>query len=193
MARPREFNVDQALDAALDVFWAKGYEATSLCDLLDAMDLSKSSLYDTFGSKHELYLKAIDRYVGERTEGHERAFLSAPSGRQAIEGAFRQIIDDATGKAPYQGCFAMNCAMERAQSDDEAAERVKQAFKRYQRNYEIVIRRAQAAGEIPASKDARALARFLTSSAHGLHVTAKANPDCEVLEDIVSTILEALD
>lgn len=193
MARPREFNADQALDAALDVFWAKGYEATSLCDLLNAMEISKSSLYDTFGCKHELFLKAMDRYAGERTEAHERAFLSAVSGRDAIEAAFRGIVEDATGDAPYQGCFAMNCAMELAQSDGAAAERVKQTFERYQRNYEIVIERAQAAGEIPAEKDPRTLARFLTSSAHGLHAMAKANPDRAVLEDIVSTILAALD
>ena len=75
----------------------------------------------------------------------------------------------------------------------EAADRVRDAFDRYQRNYEIVVRRAQAAGEIGADKDARALARFLTSSAHGLHAMAKANPDREVLEDVARTVLAALD
>ena len=62
MARPREFDVDDALDRAMNVFWAKGYEATSMSDLMAAMDLSKSSLYDTFGSKHELFLSALQRY-----------------------------------------------------------------------------------------------------------------------------------
>jgi len=162
-------------------------------DLMGAMGLSKSSLYDTFGSKHELFLQAMDRYAGDRTDGHEKAFLSAPSGRRAIEDSFRRIVDDATGAGPHQGCFAMNCAVEVAQSDPQAADRVRQAFERYQRNYEIVIHRAQSDGEIPASKDARALARFLTSSAHGLHAMAKANPDREVLEDVARTVLAALD
>ena len=193
MARPREFDVDRALNAALDVFWAKGYEAASMHDLMGAMGISKSSLYDTFGSKHELFIQAIDHYATTHTEAYEKALVTAPSGRRAIEESIWRIVDEATSGEPYQGCFAMNCAVEVCASDDTAADRVRKAFERYQRNYEIVVRKAQDAGEIGRDKDARALARFLTSSAHGLHAMAKANPDRAVLEDVARTVLAALD
>jgi len=87
----------------------------------------------------------------------------------------------------------MNCAIEVANSDAQAAEKLRAYFARYQRNYEIMVRRAQAAGEIPGSKDPTSLGRYLASSAYGLLVMAKANPDRDVLDDIASTVLATLD
>lgn len=193
MARPREFDINSALDAALDVFWARGYEAASMQELMTAMGISKSSLYDTFGNKRELYLQAIDRYANDRAQDHEKAFLSAPSARAAIEGSIWQIVENSAKPEAMQGCFAMNCAVEMGQDDPQAADRIQATFRRYQRNYEIMISRAQQAGEIPEDKDPCVLARFLTSSSYGLQVMARGDPDPAVLGDVARTILAALD
>ena len=84
MGRPREFNAEQALEQAMEVFWARGYEATSLQDLIGAMEISKSSFYEAFGSKRELFLSAIGHYIDTRTENVVKLLDEEDSGKAAI-------------------------------------------------------------------------------------------------------------
>ena len=182
MARPREFIEGEALGKAMDVFWSKGYEATSLADLTKAMGLSKSSLYDTFGNKHELYLAAMDRYnetvasiaVGSIIEG-------AGGGKKGIAAVFKCFVESMIRPEGRRGCFVANSAVEMGSRDDAAAKRVCAGLACMERSFRDAVETAQAMGDIPADRDALALARYLTASLNGLIVVAKARPGRRIL------------
>ncbi len=194
MARPREFNQGEALESAMQLFWAKGYEATSLSDLVGAMGLSKSSFYDTFGSKHALFLSAIDHYNETVASRRAAALIAgAGGGRAGIAAVFERIAGDMAGRDGRRGCFVNNCAVETAPHDDAVAERVCAGFACIEEAFYEAVRRGQVDGEIAAGRDARALARFLTSSLNGLIVMAKADPDRAALEDVVGVVLSAIE
>lgn len=194
MARPREFNVDHALDQALQVFWTKGYEASSLRDLIGAMGISKSSFYDTFGSKHELFLTVIDRYNSTVAAcGLEAMIQAAPSPKAGIRNLFHGIIETMTRDGEKRGCFLNNCAVEVACSDPQAAGRVATGLARTEETFYCAVRRGQKLGEIGPDKEPRALARYLTGMLNGLLVMGKANPERRALQDVARIALTALD
>ncbi len=118
--RPRKFEIDEAMNQAIQVFWAQGYEHTSLEDLLAAMKLSKSSFYQTFGSKLALYHRSIDRYVELAVS--PKAPLLEP-GLFAIEQFFAMMIEGMTGEGPRHGCYIGLVSMEMGNRDSEAADR----------------------------------------------------------------------
>src|SRR2546430_15055098 len=105
MARPREFEIDTALDRAVDLFWTKGYEATSLGDLCAATGLSRSSFYATFGSKRNLLLQTVDRYVDRRTPRLAEALMKPLPVRAAFAGLLSDFIDQIVSGAGRKGCF----------------------------------------------------------------------------------------
>ena len=193
MARPREFDSTEALSKAMDVFWTKGYEATSLCDLLQAMDLSKSSFYDTFGSKHEVFLDTIRYYKKTMTaQITGLANLDQPA-RKLIESLFERAVSRITEEGGQRGCFLNNCAVEVALRDPAAAKLIGGGIGMMEDTFFLLVERGQREGDIASDKQARALARYLTSSLNGLLVIAKANPDPGVLDDIVRMALTTLD
>jgi TetR/AcrR family transcriptional regulator, transcriptional repressor for nem operon len=192
MSRPREFDVDLALDRALDAFWSKGYEATSLDELCEATGLSRSSLYGTFGSKRELLLQAVDRYVERRTPD-----LAAILAQQPVQAAFaalaRQFIDQIVSGPGRRGCFLGNCAAELPRGDRAAMVRVRQGLERTQATFRAALMQGAARKELAADADLDALARFLTAGFQGLRLVGKVNPDRALLEDIARTMLRCLD
>ena len=193
MARPREFDANSALESAMQVFWAKGYEATSLDDLCDATGLSRSSLYGTFGDKRDLLLRSIDRY-SERGTAHIAATLEkAVPLRTGLAELLRDFIDQIVAGPGRRGCFIGNCAVELARQDREAMARVRASLARTEAIFRAALLRAQARGEIAATADVDALARFLSSSFQGLRLIGKARPDRAALEDIATVMLRCLD
>lgn len=194
MARPREFSIDHALDQALQVFWSKGYETSSLRDLLGAMGISRSSFYDTFGSKHELFLTVIDRYNNTVAAcGLEAMIHDAPSPKAGIHNLFQGIIETMVQTGEKRGCFLNNCAVEVACHDDQAAGRIAHGIAKAEETFYCAIRRGQKLGEIGAGKEPRPLARYLTGMLNGLLVMGKAKPDRRTLQDVVRVALAALD
>jgi len=192
MARPREFDTRQALENAMGVFWTKGYEAASLTDLIAAMGISKSSLYETYGSKHELFLASIGLY-SETMIGRLSGQLDAEvSARRAIESLFAMFIDEALGSDP-RGCLLGNCASEVAARDPRAAARIAEGMGKLEDVFHRTVVRGQGAGEIPDTHDARSLARYLTCIANGLRIMGKATPDRRALNDMKRLALTALD
>jgi TetR/AcrR family transcriptional repressor of nem operon len=192
MARPREFNRDQVLERAMQVFWSKGYAATSMRDLTEAMGLSKSSLYDTFGSKHDLFLESIDFYRDNVTvQVRSVAELEKPA-MQVIAAVLGRAVDRILEPNGRRGCFLNNCAVEIGPVDDKAAERLRAGFGVMEETFLRLVRRAQLEGAISPTRDALSLARYLTSTVNGIMVIGKANPDRTVLDDIVHVAMASL-
>ena len=192
MPRPRTFDPDDALAAALDVFHAKGYEAASVQDLVDATGLSRSSLYATFGDKHGLYLAALDRYTAA---GRER--LGGLCGCDSPLGGVRAYLEGIAGGAaggglPPLGCLMTNAAAERASRDPETARRAAAARRGMTDTFERAVRDAQAAGEVAGDRDPRALACFLAGAVYGLNGLKKAGADQAALGSVVDQTMAAV-
>lgn len=193
MARTREFDRTVALDKAMRLFWRRGYEATSMRDLVDEMGVGRGSLYAAFGDKRRLFLEALDRY--ESTEGAAiAAALAEPGPVKAAIGrvfaiAIARSLDDGRGR----GCLMVNSMVELAPHDAAVAERAAAALAGSEAAFTARLARAQAEGEIAPDHDPRRLARSLGNTVRGLRVTAKATGDRTVLEDIMGAALAALD
>lgn len=192
MARPREFNPTDALEKAMSVFWSQGYEAASINDLSDAMGISKSSLYDTFGSKHELLLRAIELYLQTRFVPSLTVLEQEGSARDAIAARFGQLVDHLVSADGRRGCLVVRCTLELAQHDQDVARRVGAAMKRMEDAYAATISRGQASGEIEPEKDARALARLLVACINGLIVMGTANTNKRTLNDVASAAMAGI-
>ena len=192
IARPREFDVDAALDRALQVFWAKGYESTSLDDLCDGTGLGRSSLYAAFGDKRGLYLRALARYEAGAAERVAAALARPLPIREAIAAFLSRIIDEIVAGPGRRGCFIGNCAAELAREDREAAARVRHSLDRVEAQFREALAGAKTRGEIAARADVDALARFLTAGIQGLRLVGKAKPDRAALDDIAAVMLRCL-
>jgi TetR/AcrR family transcriptional repressor of nem operon len=191
MSRQKEFDRDEVLDRALDLFWQRGYEATSVQDLVAAMGIHRGSLYATFGEKRALFLAALERYehVGIETVLAE---LERPGPvRESVRRVFEGVVREAAASGGRRGCFAINTAMELAPHDPAVAARVDSMLRRVEGAFEAALIRAQARGEI-AVADPRALARFLTATLQGLRMLARAGTDCATLTDVVEVALRTV-
>jgi len=193
LARPREFDADAVLERAMQAFWAKGYRATSLDDLCAATGLSRSSLYAAFGGKRALLHQSIERY-GEQGVARIAAAISRPVPvREAIASFVSDLIDGVVAGPGRRGCFLGNSAAELASRDRATAARVQRNLKRVEATFRAALARGQANGELPATADLDALARFLVAGIQGLRLVGKANPDRTVLEGIKEVMLRCLD
>src|SRR5205085_10050117 len=126
MARPREFDVEAALERAMDAFWTKGYEATSLDDLCEVTGLSRSSLYATFGSKRNLLLRTVDHYAAQRSPSIVAVLARPLRVQEAFAALAREFIDHIVSGTGRRGCFLGNCAAELPRHDRAAIARVRQ-------------------------------------------------------------------
>ena len=185
MARPREFDTDQALEQATRVFWARGFEQASLDDLCGATGLNRSSLYAAFGAKRDLYLQSLARYEAGSVERIRKAFEGKPV-RQGLQDFLDGLIDSIVAGPGRRGCFIGNCAAEMARLDRTAAARVKQSLARIEESFYAALTR----GGVPK---ARSRARFITAAVQGLRLVGKANPDRDALEDIAAQLMHCLD
>jgi len=188
MARPREFDEAQALAQARDLFWRQGYEATSLADLLEAMAISKSSFYETFGSKHALFLRALAQYQDERAHELEAQLARGPNARAAIEGLVRSIV----ARSEAHGCMTCNEAVELAGRDDAAETRIAAALSNVETQLAATIARGQAEGSIGRTYEAAALARLLAVALNGLQVMLRARTERARIDETVEIILQLL-
>lgn len=192
MARPQEFDTAEALHQAMKLFWRKGYEATSLSDLLDATGLSKSSLYGTFGSKRELFLDAFDAYREHRAREMHR-MLRVGSGRQAIEDFFLAIIADADASEFTNGCMGINEAVEMAPHDTDIRLRVIEDFRNIEAAMIQAIERGQADGSITNAEDASRLSKLFLVGFPGLQVMVRAGCGKATLDQTLGVLLSVLD
>ncbi|MGC9381469.1 TetR/AcrR family transcriptional regulator [Streptomyces sp. MH13] len=194
MARTKEFDPDAALQSALELFWRRGYEATSVADLVEHLDIGRASIYATFGSKHELYLKAMDRYA-ETRDPLLLAELSQPGpALPAVREVVRRFTAEAASpQGRLNGCFVTNTAAELAPHDPAAARRVETSWEHIETLLHSALVRARAQGELPEDRDPRALARMLLVLLQGVRVVGKASSDPARVRDAAEQALALLD
>lgn len=193
LARPREFDVDQTLERALQVFWAKGYEAASLDDLCGSTGLGRSSLYAAFGDKQGLYLSALERYEAAALARIDAALASRVSPRDGIAAFVDRIIEDIVAGPGRRGCFVGNCAAELARQDRTVAAQLRRSLERIQNKFRDALLLARDAGQIGKGADVDALAAFLVSGIQGLRLIGKVNPDRALLQNIAKVMLRCLE
>ena len=193
VARPRTFDRDDALASALEVFWHQGYEATSVQNLVDATGLNRASLYNTFGSKHALYVEALRQYRAEQQDNVLRMLRNTEAPPlQVIRAVLEQVADEAAA-CPKQGsCFLTNAATERGADDTEATREVRTGFRDLEDALASVLARGHDAGTIRSTTAPEAQARFLLTTLQGIRVLSKTCPERDVLQDVVDTALCAL-
>lgn len=186
--RPREFDLDEALSAALRVFWRNGYEAASMTELTAAMGITKPSLYAAFGNKEALFHKALDLYEREKL-AYMTSALEAPTARGVAERLLRGALAIQTSNCDPKGCLGVisvaACGIE--------AESVKaEVVKRRASSEAAIIRRferAIAEGDVPKGLTAPALVRFLIALMQGLALQGGSGATCSELEQLVDTSL----
>ena len=193
MGRPREFDLNDTLERAMQVFWAKGYEATSLDDLCTSTGLGRSSLYAAFGDKQGLYLSALERYESAAVARITTTLSNSKSPLDGIVAFIDRIIDDILAGPGRRGCFIGNCAAELARQDRTVAAHVRQSIERVQNTFRDALVQARDAGQLGKNVDIDALAAFLMSSIQGLRLVGKATPDRTVLKNIAKVMLRCLE
>lgn len=194
MARPREFDEDEALEKAMQLFWTKGYEAASMTDLTDAMNLNKGSLYAAFGSKHDLFLSAIKRYLAR-----DRAvFMANFDGPLPLKDAIRKHLTEYVGTFHKgvlvpRGCLAINSLAELAAHDEEVARLINRHIQGAVTFLTDRIKREQAAELIRSTTEPRALAELVVVVELGL-LTGTKGPLRGIDDDrLVDVVLEHFD
>ncbi|MBT4934594.1 MAG: TetR/AcrR family transcriptional regulator [Rhodospirillaceae bacterium] len=193
MARTKEFDTDDVVLKAIEVFWSKGFEATSISDLVEAMGINRGSIYDTFGDKAGLFELAIQRYQIDAPS--QRLLDNAETGdpREEIELFFNALLSRSDCPEGFRGCLITNSITELAARDAKMAALFKAGVKRIEDAFFTLIRRGQETGDIAPWREARSLARSLLASAQGLIVVSKVEPGRETLADIAETALSLLD
>jgi TetR/AcrR family transcriptional regulator, transcriptional repressor for nem operon len=190
--RPLEYDPDKALDAAMDVFWSRGYEGTSLHDLLTATGLSKSSFYQAFGSKHEAFQRALTHYCDGLARRLREKLQAADSGWDFIEGVLLSAAREARGANNPRGCMIVNVATEFSTRDTRITALVADGVKRVAQIFITAVKRAQEEGRIPNDKDPNLLGRYLLSSLSGLRTMVKAGSSHNAIAALVAVIMTAL-
>ncbi|MEV8015517.1 TetR/AcrR family transcriptional regulator [Streptomyces sp. NPDC086554] len=194
MARTKGFDPDAALQSALELFWRRGYEATSMADLVEALGIGRASIYATFGNKHELYMKALDRYAKAQNPRLLTELSQPGPALPAVRAVVRRFGgESASEQGRLNGCFITNTAAELGPHDEAAARCVERNWEHIETLLHSALVRAQAQGELPEDRDPLALARLLLTLTQGLRVVGKASQDPARLRDATEQALSLLD
>ncbi|MER6139092.1 TetR/AcrR family transcriptional regulator [Streptomyces sparsogenes] len=196
MARPRMFDEERALDAAMRTFWEKGYESTSTQDLCEATGLGRSSIYNTFKSKHDLFERALARYIDTMTTS-QLAILEDPerSGADRVRALLATIVDNETeyrSGGRSLGCLTVNTTVELAGRDAKAAGMLERDTSRRLAALRAAIEQGRRDGSITSTRDAGALARFINATIGGMRVSSQGGADRATLEAIAEVVMDAL-
>ncbi len=192
MPRTKCFNREEALEKAIGAFWAKGYEATSVQDLVECMGINRGSLYDTFGDKHKLFLEALDRY-GQGSQIRIETLRQPGDPREILTKFMYVFMQKQVSDPARRGCFLTNSAVELSSRDDECAERIRIFFEDMEEGFRDLIARGQQEGIFKSKREAASLASFFVGVLQGIRVVGKVNPDEEVLRPMVDVALTVLD
>jgi TetR/AcrR family transcriptional repressor of nem operon len=171
--RPREFDLEQALDRAVKIFSVQGYNGTSVSDLAHAMQVTAGSLYKAFPDKRAIFMGAFDRYVAVRQEKLGKRLASMLTGRDKIQAILSHYAEFSQGVEGRQGCLVVGSAVELAGVDPEIAARVAQTLGKYEQRFEYLIQEGRLDGSIPADVEPKSIAALLVCITQGMRVMGK--------------------
>ena len=191
MARPREFDEQAALQAALARFWSRGYGATSTRDLAESMGITGASLYNAFGDKRSLYQRVLEHYI-ESSLGERLRRYAPLAPRVALETFFGEIVERSMADPQHKGCLLVNSALELSPHDPQFQSVVAEVFERIESFFHRCIKAGQADRTISRDRPARDLARMLLSVLLGVRVLARSRPERDLLEAAVRSALACL-
>lgn len=192
MARVKEFDEKTVLEKAVDLFHCKGYNATSAQDLVDALGISRSSLYDTYGDKRSLYLKALQYYRSTASDRMIDMVKNSTDIEETIKQIFKAAVKESVEDKLSKGCFLVNTTIELAPHDKDVAEIVNQNRTDVENALCLAIKKGQDNGVFTKAQSAISLARFIFNNISGLRVAAKSNAEKKVFDDIVKVTLSVL-
>jgi TetR/AcrR family transcriptional repressor of nem operon len=192
MARTKDFDEDEVLQKAMNLFWYKGYNGTSMQDLVDGLGISRSSMYDTFGDKHTLFMKALENYKKMATAEMKAIVDNAPTAKEAIRRMFEYTVAELLRDDQHRGCFLVNAGVEMAPHDAEVSKMLCENDKQLEKYFNEAIKTGQSNGEISKEQSSHALAQFILNSIKGIRVTAKSGADKKVFRDIVEVTMRVL-
>ena len=177
----------------MQAFWAKGYEATSLVDLVAATGLLKGSLYQAFGDKHALFLQALNRYLAEMRRRKNECLAQATSPLEGITNVMHRMIDlaDSDSECP-KGCMAMNCLAELVPHDPEVRQVMEEHMSHMRASMTKTVSRAQEAGEIGSDRPAEVITLLLMTFMAGLATTMKGPLSKEQAHQLLDMQLESI-
>lgn len=192
MPKVKLFDQEQALDNAMNLFWTKGYNGTSINDLVKATGLSRSSLYDTFQDKHQLYKATLKHYQAQQMKGLSAVLDKQPDSKKKIEVLFAFFLNQIITQPKGQGCFMINTAAEMLNQDKELAKFAKEDFVGMEQLFLSIIKEGQRKNEIAKTHKPELLAHSLFSSYLGFRIAGQAEPDKKRLTQIIALVLEAI-
>ncbi len=192
MARTKDFDETEVLTKAIQLFWHKGYNGTSMQDLVDSLGISRSSLYDTYTDKHTLFVKALESYQNTGAANIQKIINHSGSAKETVKELLKFAINELLGDKQHKGCFMVNAEVEVAPHDAEVNSLVCKNDQQMEEAFYQVIQRGKDNGEIKNQQDARALARFIFNAVKGMRVTAKSTTDKAVFDDIITLTISAL-
>lgn len=192
VGRPREFDLDEAIKGAMQIFWDRGYHDASLPDLLAGMKLSKGSFYKAFGDKKSVFLRALELYTDDGVRNVQEALRSDPSPKAAIRNALVRYADLSSGSKGIRGCFAVLTAAEMLPGDADVADLIKRLFARLQDLFASTVAKGQAAGEIRNSRDPGVVAHFIVSHAQGMRIFGKVGSRRDEMLKNIDLLMETV-
>jgi TetR/AcrR family transcriptional regulator, transcriptional repressor for nem operon len=193
MARTKEFNEDQVLDKAIEIFWYKGYNGTSAQDLVNYLGLSRSSLYDTFGDKQKLFVASLKKYQKQSQDQVVQIFEVSENIKESLHSIFKQAVIESLEDRITKGCFMVNTSIELAMHDPEISKIVQNNTQLMEDIFTKAMQKGQDLGQISKNMDAKTLARFIFNNYSGIRVLARTGEaDKQVYDDIVKVILSVL-
>lgn len=192
MPRNKQFDEQEALAKARDVFWKKGYNGTSMDELVKATGLSRSSLYDSFGDKHAIYMKSLAHFQQSQTACVQKEIADARSGLEKIETFFESTIQSSIEDKQRKGCFILNSMLEMGNVDRPIGRLTCSSMESIQGMLRQWVAEGQKQGEITKKHSAGDLAAYLYSALNGVKVMGQVQPEKERLEKIIQIVLNSI-
>jgi TetR/AcrR family transcriptional regulator, transcriptional repressor for nem operon len=192
MARTKVFDQEAVLDKAVNLFWEKGYNGTSAQDLVDELGISRSSLYDTYGDKYQLFKNSLLQYRKKFAGAMIEMIDESNDFEKTIKDVFQYVVTESLQEKFSKGCFMVNSSVELAPHNAEIAQIVNDNMQEVEDALFRIIEKGQDVGQFSKSHSARSFARFIFNAISGLRVASKSGAEKKVFDDIVKVTLSAL-